>query len=227
MMKVISAQNLNFSYTNPSILKDISFDIHQGEYVAIIGDNGSGKSTLLKLLLNIEKADSGNILLFDEPIGKFQSWHRIGYVPQTIPGNDTQFPITVREVIYSGIMTRQTVTEEERITEKAGLLEIRELLELLMSELSVGQRQRVLVARALINNPEILILDEPSSSTDQGASTNLHDLLGSLNKDNNVTIIEITHDQDTISGKVDRVLCLERNELCAQRTDREHVHNKV
>jgi zinc transport system ATP-binding protein len=211
-----------FSYTKSPVLENISFHIHRGEFVALIGPNGSGKTTILKLLLGLEKPKSGMIELFSAAPnagssgmaaagqgGHGESKARPGYVPQQPPA-DRQFPIMVREVVRMGLLRpvrgyaagdRASV---ETAMKQAG---VDELAERPYRALSGGQRRRVLVARALAARPELLILDEPTAHMDSESEEQLFKTLGLLK--GRTTILIVTHDTGFVSALTDRVLCLD------------------
>ncbi len=212
---VIEAKAL--SYKN--ILQNISFSVKRGDYVAIIGPNGGGKTTLIKLLLGLIKPSGGEIKLFGKNQKSFREYQKIGYVPQEVAKIDTNFPITVLEVVSLGIanksslFSRITAADNEQIRlmmEKMGVLELSNRR---ISELSGGQRQRVMIARALVGRPEILILDEPNTGVDTHSQRKFYELLRELNKNDNITILFVTHDLGVIADDVKHVLCINQTLL--------------
>jgi zinc transport system ATP-binding protein len=198
---------VSFSYGSLPVLEDVNFHIHQGDFSALVGPNGSGKTTILKLLLNLERPDSGRIALFEGLAGFKRD--RIGYVPQHA-GYDPAFPITVKEVVRMGrlkSLSRKFNKEDEEAAleamERAG---ISELSGRPYQSLSGGQRRRVLVARALAARPLLLILDEPTANMDAESEERLFGTLGSLK--GGTTILIVTHDQAFVSSLTDTVLCV-------------------
>ena len=200
-------ENVAFSYKSVPVLENASFHIHEGEFIALVGQNGAGKTTVLKLVLGLEKPVGGRIEIF----GKSPSLARqkIGYVPQHADYDPT-FPISVMEVVRMGrlqVSSRRYLNEDHKAVRHA--MEQTEIADLAMrpySALSGGQRRRVLVARALAAKPNLLILDEPSSNMDIASEGRLFNTLGELK--GNTTILIVTHDTGFVSALTDRVLCV-------------------
>lgn len=203
---IVRLENLNFSYGNVHVLKDVNMSISRGEFLAVIGPNGGGKSTLVKIMLGILKPDSGKVRIFGRKAGKSRN---IGYVPQDVSAG-RGFPVTVREVAMMGraLARKGTTKDEDRrvintILNDMSLLDVAEKR---MDDLSGGQRQRVLIARALAIEPELLILDEPASNVDMQGQTRIYDLLAELNK--NMTVVVISHDLTIIPKYATSVACV-------------------
>jgi zinc transport system ATP-binding protein len=207
---------VSFSYDGVKVLEDMSFHIHQGEFVALVGPNGSGKTTILKLLLGLEIPRRGSVELFGAA-GNFRR-DRVGYVPQQAQA-DRSFPITVEEVVKMGRL--KPLSRKFRAGDKAAAAEAMEQMEISAlagrryHALSGGQRRRVLAARALASlsgsgGPGILVLDEPTANMDAESEERLFKTLGRLK--GSVTILIVTHDRDFVSSLTDRVLCLSRGE---------------
>lgn len=193
--RIIEVCNLNFE----NILKNISLEIYEGDFIAIIGPNGGGKSTFIKLLLGIIKPTNGNIKLFEN------SKYQIGYVPQQASNIDIAFPATVDEIIRTAFTNRNSlfknITKEEKlnISSLMDLFEISNLKYKLITELSGGQKQRVMIVRALANNPKLLILDEPDIGLDKKSQKQFINSLKEINKKNRTTILFITHHLEEIN----------------------------
>ena len=189
-------------YGEKTILDQISFEIAQGEYIAILGPNGSGKSTLLKLLLGLLKPQRGQILLFGEAQANFKNKHWIGYLPQKASFFDQRFPATVQEVVgmYGG--------SEENKTWALQQVDLEDKKNQLIGKLSGGQQQRALIARALCGKPRLLILDEPTASLDPTTQRDLYQLLGELHKSLKLSIVLVSHDLAAVAREVERVICL-------------------
>ena len=185
--KVIEVRNLNFE----NVLKDISLNIFEGDFVAIIGPNGGGKSTFIKLLLGIYESSSGQIKLLNK--------NQIGYVPQNVTNIDIIFPATVDEIIKTAFAYRNSFFKKISIEENAYItylmnqFDITNLKNKLIAELSGGQKQRVMIVRALANKPKLLILDEPDIGLDNTSQTKFIENLNRINKENKITIIFVTH----------------------------------
>lgn len=182
---MIKADNLYFSYTGtaPYILKGLHLHLDNGEYVSVVGDNGSGKSTLIKLILKLLKPTSGSIET---------SATRIGYVPQKNDGSNSGFPITVCEMLdsYRHLLKIKGKDVISKSLQQVGLTDYSGAL---MSTLSGGQSQKVLIARALMGNPDLIILDEPSTGVDTGSQKEIYGIIKKLNTDHGITIVSVEH----------------------------------
>lgn len=187
--KIIEICNLNFE----NILTNISIEIFEGDFIAILGPNGGGKTTFIKLLLNILKPNDGEIKFYTDLKNK------IGYVPQNATTVDGVFPATVEEIINTAFVNKENFSKKISIEEKNYLnflmesFEIANLKSKLFIELSGGQKQRVLIVRALANKPKLLILDEPDIGLDSISQTKFIKNLNYINKENKTTIIFVTH----------------------------------
>lgn len=215
---VISFENVSFFYHQNLILDQITFTIHAGDYVGVLGPNGGGKTTLLKMILGLEKPNTGTITLFEKKPTR-SLYQRIGYVPQTAAQKDWHFPATVEEVVASGRTSQKNGRFSSRENKKAitDALETLELLPLrkkLIEELSGGQRQRVFIARALCGSPDVLILDEPTVGVDAPSQEQFYRFIKKLNKEKKITILFVTHDIDVVAKEAKAILCLNRTLLC-------------
>ncbi len=185
---MIKYQEVSVLYGNFIALKKITFELKKGSFLHIIGPNGSGKTTLLKLLTGALKPSKGQIII-DKTI-------HMGYLPQKITIK-TNFPMTVKEVIYSGFKKQRLIprqTEISLIKKWLQKMEIPQLYNASISRLSGGQQQRVFIIRALISNPDLIILDEPTSALDPEFRQKFYQLLSELQKNHKTTIIYVTHD---------------------------------
>jgi len=204
----VSFDSVSFSYGQVQVLKDASFHIHRGEFVAMVGPNGSGKTTVLKLLFGLIAPDSGTIELFGEKTGEGrQSKKNLAYVSQQPPA-DNQFPITVRDIVRMGLLLPLSGYPKEKkfIDEAMEKTGIADLAARPYRSLSGGQKRRALVARALAANPDLLVLDEPTANMDIDSETRLYETLGSFK--GKTTILIVTHDTEFVTSLTDRVLCL-------------------
>lgn len=215
---------MNFHYGNNHVLQDISFRIQRGDYVGLVGGNGSGKTTLLKLLLGLLSPTSGTIRIFDTETRLFQAWEKIGYVPQYVFRGELGFPATVREVIESGHLRgtdfwcrfgSKRCDDVEAAALRAG---ITHLLSKRIGELSGGERQRVFIARALVSQPELLVLDEPTTGIDAETEEKFYAFLSELHA-SGLTIVLVSHDLEAIARQVQTVLCLNRRLVCFGRPE--------
>lgn len=211
----ISIRNLSFAYAGTPALDNIQLDIAQGDFVGIVGPNGGGKSTLLKLMLGLLQPDSGEMLVFGQVPRR--SVERIGYVPQ-YANFAKDFPISVWETVLLGRLTPRRwfgghSQKDKQLAEQAlRETEIWELRDRPIGALSGGQLQRVLMARALASQPDILLLDEPTASVDVRAEKTIFELLRHFNQ--RMTIVVVSHDVGFISDYVNRVACLNRKLVC-------------
>lgn len=197
MKQLVKLNKISFERKKQLILQDISFTIQQGDYIGLIGPNGAGKTTLLKIILGSLKANSGTIQV-KENIS-------IGYVPQKNAHN-LNSPISVQEIILTGLKNRSK-PDLKKVIQRVHLEE--SILSKNFQELSGGQQQRVLIARSLINQPELLLFDEPFNGVDLPTQNRIYDLLKELNQQG-VTILFISHDINTITKNSNRVLCLDK-----------------
>ena len=187
--KIIEVCNLNFE----NVLTNISLEIFEGDFIAILAPNGGGKTTFIKLLLNILKQNSGKIEFHENLKNK------IGYVPQSATTVDGVFPATVDEIIKTAFVNKKSFLKKISIEDKNYInflmqnFGIMDLKSKLFVELSGGQKQRVLIVRALANKPKLLILDEPDIGLDSISQTKFIENLNIINKDNKTTIIFVTH----------------------------------
>jgi zinc transport system ATP-binding protein len=216
----VDITGLHFAYGAVPVLEDVSLCVAAGEFLGIVGPNAGGKTTLLKLILGLLKPSAGRIRVFGEP--PHRARRRVGYVPQ-YPGFQRDFPISVEEVVLMGrfgLGRRLGAWSHADRAAAANALDEVEALDLRRRQigtLSGGQLQRVLLARALVAEPRLLILDEPTANIDQRLEGEIFELLAHLNR--RLTILVVSHDIAFISGYVTRVACLNRTLLCHS-TDR-------
>ena len=210
MKKLIELENITVGYDNkPKVLNDISLTIYEDDFLGVIGPNGGGKTTLLKTILRLLKPESGSISFYDK--GEQVPSLNIGYLPQ-INQIDKKFPVSVSEVMLSGItpnkkyFRRYSSVEKKRVKEVAAQLGINSLLQRAIGELSGGQLQRVLLGRAIIDNPKLIILDEPSTYVDKLFETDFYKMLGEINKE--IAIMLVSHDVGTIISLVKNIACV-------------------
>ena len=213
MPSVIKAENVCFSYSRVPVLERVSFDVQAGDYVGIIGPNGGGKTTLLKVLLGLEKGE-GKISLFNTPLMQFKDWYKIGYLAQKSPVSQSRFPISAEEVVLMGLPQRLgsavSRSELKQVHSAMQQTRTRQYSGNIFHDLSIGQQQRVLLARALVSKPEILILDEPSTALDSQSREMFFDLLGELNKKYGVTILLITHDTGEVGKHISKFMYVDK-----------------
>ncbi|BFD24849.1 MAG: metal ABC transporter ATP-binding protein [Candidatus Parcubacteria bacterium] len=208
-MTIVSVKNLTFAYLTNPVLENVSFAIEAGDFVALAGPNGAGKTTLVRLLLGLNQGATGDIQLFGKPLAKFSDWSKIGYLPQRVNKFNPLFPATVSEVVGLGFKKRGP-KHKEAINRALEFLEIDNLHDRPVASLSGGQQQKVFLARALVNQPELLILDEPSSALDPESRHSFFSALKKLNQEQGVTIIMITHDSASAGDYAKKLLYLDK-----------------
>jgi zinc transport system ATP-binding protein len=218
-LPIVEVENLNYKINNITILKNISFSISRGDYIAVVGPNGGGKSTLINTILGLKKGWNGKIKLFGKELAEFKDWQKIGFVPQRVIEVDAKFPITVLETIKLGRMKKfkrfwqSNKDDFQIIDEVMESLKISDLKDKLIGELSGGQKQRVMIARALVSEPELLFLDEPNTGVDAKTQRDFYKILQNLNRKKSLTIIFITHDIGVIEDSITSLISINREIL--------------
>lgn len=211
---LINIKNISFNYEQTSALDNISLKVEEGDFLAILGPNGSGKSTLLKIMLGLIKPSKGSMELFGQDASNFKNREWIGYVSQKSNSFNSGFPATVEEVVAGGLAKKSGLFRRLPRHYKAAVKEALQAVGMEafagrgISELSGGQQQRVFIARALIAQPKMLILDEPTVGIDRENVQSFYNMLASLNRDKNITLVLVTHDVDTVTDKISHVACL-------------------
>ncbi len=213
---IIEIENVSFSYGNRLILENITFNIHKGDYLGIIGPNGGGKTTLLKIVLGLLKPDKGKVKLFGKEIANFKDWYKIGYVAQKAVNFESNFPTTVEEMVAMGRYGKKGLfhmldSQDKKIIEQSlRQVEMWEYRNRLIGDLSGGQQQRVFIARALSSKPEIILLDEPTTGVDVKTQTDFYTLLKSLNQNFNLTLVLVSHDINVVVHETTELACINR-----------------
>jgi len=205
MSKVlVHIQNISVGYDENIVLRDVSLKIYERDFLGIVGPNGGGKTTLVKSILGLLKPVSGSIVFLDNEVK-----NRIGYMPQ-INLIDRKFPILVSEVIESGLMAAKNSSKSEKKEKVHAIIremDIENVSGKAIGELSGGQMQRVLLARAIVNDPKLLILDEPSSYLDRQFESHFYQLLQGINK--NAAIVLVSHDIETVRSNAKNIAYVE------------------
>ncbi len=211
---LIDVKDISFSYGPVKVLQDVTFPIQRGDFLAIIGPNGSGKTTLIKIILGLLKPSKGKVRILGRPAEEFDDWRKIGYVPQKATHIDPFFPASTKEVVAMEFLAgkklpRLTKRKEELCLEKAlKQVGMEHFKNWRIGSLSGGQQQRVFIARAIVNDPHILFLDEPTTGVDSETQEHFYDMLDTLNKKEGITIVLITHDTGIVNKHVSQVACL-------------------
>ncbi|HOG01142.1 MAG: High-affinity zinc uptake system ATP-binding protein ZnuC [Firmicutes bacterium ADurb.Bin248] len=208
--RAVRIEGLSVYYGKTAALTDVRLDVCEGEYLGIIGPNGGGKSTLLKAMLGLVKPASGHVEVFGAPPGGGRA--AVGYVPQ-FAAMDKRFPITLLEVILTGRLkkglapffaySKEDEAAARSLAERVG---VGHLAARRLSDLSGGEFQKMLIARALAAKPKLLLLDEPTASVDASSREQIYSLLSELNRD--MTIVLVTHDLLAVSAQVKKLACL-------------------
>ena len=222
MMGIINVQGLCFQYEKKQILKNVSFQIDPGEFVCVAGANGSGKSTLLKILVKLLAPTAGTAEI---------STAKVAYLSQKATAFNPDFPATAAEVVGLGFPRRKGISFKDsfkgsfkerrrRIDSALSEMDMLQYRSTMIGRLSGGQQQRVLLAKALVQEPELIILDEPTIGIDNGSIDQICCLLAELNKRCRTTILMVTHDIPLVLHHANRILQMEKDgsaNLCSQK----------
>lgn len=207
-LEAVKVERVSYDYGHEKILDDISFTVQEGDLLGIIGPNGAGKTTLFSCMLGLIEDYEGIIEILGQDIRKKRKvLQQIGYVPQK-KSVERGFPATVEDVVSLGAMGKGSKGKIRTALETVGLTDYRERR---IGELSGGQLQRVFIAKALVNEPRLLILDEPSTGIDVETQNKFYSLLRKLNKEDHITMIWASHDLEAINSLANRVACINRN----------------
>jgi zinc transport system ATP-binding protein len=208
---IVEVENVSFAYKTELVLQDVTLRIHPGDFTAMIGPNGGGKTTLLKLILGLLKPDQGVIRVTGRSTQKASSC--IGYVPQDVHVN-SNFPITALDVVLMGKLSPNKRWNRQSAADRADAMAALERMQMAdyadkkFGMLSGGQRQRIFIARALVTNPLLLLLDEPTASIDTKGQADFFELLKILNRD--ITVLVVSHDLLVVSRYVKAVACVNK-----------------
>ncbi|MGI6486336.1 MAG: metal ABC transporter ATP-binding protein [Tepidanaerobacteraceae bacterium] len=210
---VVSMDGIDFGYNVTPVLQDVSLKVNSGDYMAIIGPNGAAKSTLIKIMLGLLSPKTGSVKLFGQDVSNFHGWHEVGYVSQQAGMINTAFPATVEEIVSSGYYLGFFKKVEKkkarlRINEVMDRVGISHISNKLIGELSGGERQKVFLAKALVKNPKVLFLDEPTTGLDAASTSEFYNILSRLNKIDKITIVIVTHDIWAVFEKASKIACV-------------------
>ncbi len=210
---LIEVSNLSFKFGKHEVLQNISFTVQKGDYIGVVGPNGSGKSTLVKIILGLYPVAAGRVFFNNKEVARPNF---IGYLPQKTITNDKIFPATVGEIVAMGLLVSKKEPrlfnswDQQIIDRILQKLKIFDLKEKRIGNLSGGQQQRVLLARAMVNNPQVLVLDEPTSALDPQIREDFYNLLKELNEKERVTILLVSHDIGSVGKYANKLLYLDR-----------------
>ena len=211
---LIGLKNVSFRYEQQLILKHIDFTLNPGEFWALIGPNGSGKSTMIQLILGLLEPTEGEVKLFGQPNHSFKERDKIGFVSQKSNSFNSTFPATVFEVVRSGLTKKKGLfrsfhaKDHEKVMEALRLVHMEDFSKRPIGALSGGQQQRVFIARALVSDPELLIMDEPTVGIDQENVKQFYQLIEQLNEQQGIAILLVTHEIDLVTSLASHVACL-------------------
>ncbi len=211
---IIKLENVYYSYEKKLVLENINLTIKEGMFMGLVGPNGGGKTTLIKIILGLLKPQRGNVYLLDKPIDSFKDWNRIGYVSQKANTFNKGFPATVFEVVSMGLTAKVgyfrffNKHHKERVLEAIRQVDLESYAYENIGNLSGGQQQRVFIARALVSDPQLLILDEPTVGIDYQNVKRFYDLLYKLNKEKNITMLLVTHDTGAVTKYATEIACI-------------------
>lgn len=207
---LVKVNNVSKQYGSDTVIEDISFEINKGELLAIIGPNGSGKSTLIKIIVGLIEANAGSVDF--NFASKNRQW-TIGYVPQSFHVGK-QLPLTVEEFLHLTACRAAKHNTKSSIKEALKAVETPELVGKQLSQLSGGQLQRVLIARSILHETELLVLDEPVTGIDVKGELAIYKLLKKLQKDRGTTSIVVSHELDFVGKYATSVVCLNKRLIC-------------
>ncbi len=213
---ILEVDHVNIFRSKDLVIHDANFTIEQGDYVGVVGPNGGGKTTLILAILGFLPIKKGSIRLFSKNINSFSEWKRIAYVSQGAINFDSYFPLTVNELVGLGRINQENIgrslkkSDWEAVAESLNLMGISDIAKKRIGSLSGGQKQRMFIAKALVRNPEIIILDEPVAGIDANTLENFYKKLGDLNRRKNITIIIVSHDLSTVFCRMTKLLCVNK-----------------
>lgn len=202
MSAIITIENLSVDYGDFRALDKINLTIEQNDFLAIIGPNGSGKSTLIKAIVGLIKPNEGKVLL--------SANQKIGYLPQKASVLDQRFPASVEEIVLSGFREKNRTNAKRRLEFVLELLRIADIRQRKIGQLSGGQQQRTILARALINEPTILILDEPTGALDPSSRNCFYETICDMNRKEGTAIIMVSHDSHDIENCAKKIAFIDQ-----------------
>ena len=216
MESIIEVNNLTVARNGRTIIDHATFSINPGTYMGVVGPNGGGKTTLMLAILGVIPYESGSIKLMGTPLEDFTEWNQIAFVSQHSIQFDERFPLTVRELVGLGRINKHNMgrplkrDDWEKVDEALAFMGISDLANRRIGQLSGGQKQRVFVAKAIVRDPKVLILDEPASGIDPEAQELFFMILANLNAKQGTTILMVSHDLASVFCRMDHVMCINK-----------------
>ncbi len=214
---VIEVRGLTVMRGGEVAVRDATFTVERGDLLGIVGPNGGGKTTLVKALLGLLPLEKGSVRLFGEDLRTFRDWERVAYVSQDAINFDGTFPLTVRELVGLGRVSGRNLGRRLRQADWAAVDETLEFMglggirERRIAQLSGGQKQRVFVAKALVRNPDVLLLDEPVAGVDADTMERFYQRLSDLNAERSLTILVVSHDLTAVFCRMSSAMCVNRD----------------
>ncbi|MEM4657180.1 MAG: metal ABC transporter ATP-binding protein [Candidatus Methanosuratincola sp.] len=221
---VIEVKDLDVMRSGTLVIQGASFEIAKGDYVGIVGPNGGGKTTLLLAMLGMIPRNRGTVKIFGQDLERFSDWGKIAYVSQDAINFDSDFPLTVRELVSLGRLGPKKVgrplrrADWSRVDEALGFMGIFDLSGKRIGELSGGQKQRMFVAMALVRDPEVIILDEPVAGIDAVTQEKFYQKMSDLNQRKGITILMVSHDLTAVFCRMSKLICVNREVNVAEIT---------
>ncbi|MBP3886125.1 MAG: metal ABC transporter ATP-binding protein [Cellulosilyticum sp.] len=219
MDAVLTLKDISFSYEDRNVLENVNLQVNKGDFVGIMGVNGAGKSTLLKLILGLLSPKQGEIEILGQPMKQFKNWQRVGYLSQQVLKKHQQFPATCEEIVRANLFSQigflrfPTRKHNEKVKAALEAVGMAGYEKKLIYELSGGQQQRIMLAHVLVSEPELIILDEPTTGIDQEAITTFFELLKKLNEEKKMTIIMVTHEMQKSLKYINRQIYLQERKI--------------
>ncbi len=219
MKHAITLENIQYSYARAPVLQDITFSVTPGDFFIVIGPNGSGKSTLMKLIAGISQPDKGMVKILERPVHSYRRKNlarQIAFVPQSVP---IDFPFTVKEVVlmgrspYQGMLGLENKEDMEKTQQAITFTGLAHLADRKMNQLSGGECQRVFIARAICQEPSVLLLDEPTAALDLSHQIRIMDLMEKLKSEKQITIVMVSHDVNLAAMYGNRLLLLDKGRV--------------
>ena len=214
---MLEVEGVDIVRSNEVVIRRATFTVEKGDYVGMVGPNGGGKTTLLRAILGDIPLRRGTIRLFGEDVSRFRRWGRVAYVSQDSINFDVQFPLTVRELVGLGRARRENLGRRLRgedwdsVGRAMDFMELTPLAGRRIGELSSGQKQRAFVAKALVRDPEVLILDEPVAGVDATAMERFYQRISDLNAERGMTVLLVSHDLTAVFCRMSKVVCVNRD----------------